>query len=146
MKTLISKLVSISITIMLILCNSSHFYRQKVGAISASFDVVVSRYIRIKWKSRKRNIGRIMQILFHVTRFHVRAKIDPWPCLRMLKFPYVSGRIEGKKGKYHIVKVFWENIVPFVWTIYMYKQNSIGFDSVNKIRESSVIIRFLVFI
>lgn len=106
MKTLISKLVSISITVMLILCNSSHFYRQKVGAISASFDVVVSRYIRIKWKSRKRNIGRIMQILFHVTRFHVRAKIDPWPCLRMLKFPYVSGRIEGKKGNITLLKCF----------------------------------------
>lgn len=106
MKTLISKLVSISITVMLILCNSSHFYRQKVGAISASFDVVVSRYIRIKWKSRKRNIGRIMQILFHVTRFHVRAKIDPWPCLRMLKFPYISGRIEGKKGNITLLKCF----------------------------------------
>lgn len=106
MKTLISKLVSISITVMLILCNSLHFYRQKVGAISASFDVVVSRYIRIKWKSRKRNIERIMQILFHVTRFHVRAKIDPWPCLRMLKFPYVSGRIEGKKGNITLLKCF----------------------------------------
>lgn len=143
MKSLISKkLVSIFIAIMLsflILCNSFIApERAKVGIISVSF-VVGSRWL-YSWKNEYQGNVALEELCI---LFHVRAKIDPWPCLRMLKFPYVSGRFniqkKKKRKKYHIVEVFSKNIVSFE-QFYTYKQSSIGFDSVKQNQ------RFLIYL
>lgn len=106
MKSLISKkLVSIFIAIMLsflILCNSFIApERAKVGIISVSF-VVGSRWL-YSWKNEYQGNVALEELCI---LFHVRAKIDPWPCLRMLKFPYVSGRFNIQKRNITSLKCF----------------------------------------